>query len=128
MTATTGNPRGGSAMDGVTRRAAMTMGGASVRAGIGPGAALERGLWPGDSRARFRAPANAREAIQQRHLPNVALATHDGRRVCFYDEHIRVRRVVLTFFSSRALGESYKVTQNLAALQRLFGRRIGDDM
>src|SRR3954463_11963133 len=115
-------------MEALTRRTAMAMGGASALAGIGAAAALEGGLWPGDRRPRFRTAGSARETIQQRHLPNVALVTHDGRRVRFYDDLVRDRRVVLTFFSSRALGESYKVTQNLAALQRLFGRRIGRDM
>src|SRR3954470_10855803 len=99
-------------MEALTRRTAMAMGGASVLAGIGAAAALERGLWPGDGRPRFRTPGTARETIQQRHLPNVPLVTHDGRRVRFYDDLVRDRRVVLTFFSSHALGESYKVTQN----------------
>jgi protein SCO1/2 len=115
-------------MEALTRRTALTMGGASVLAGIGAAAALERALWPGDGRPRFRTAGTARETIQQRHLPNVPLVTHDGRRVRFYDDLVRDRRVVLTFFSSHALGESYKVTQNLGALQRLFGRRIGADM
>src|SRR5919199_1504520 len=115
-------------MEGLTRRSAMTMGGASVLAGIGAATALERELWGADRQPRFRTPASARETIQRRHLPNVPLVTHDGRRVRFYDDLVRDRRVVLTFFSSRALTESYKVTHNLAALQRLFGRRIGGDM
>jgi protein SCO1 len=115
-------------MEALTRRAAMTMGGASVLAGVGAAVALERSLWPAGDRPQFRAPGPARETIQQRHLPNVALVTHDGRKVRFYDDLVRDRKVVLTFFSSRALTESYKVTQNLATLQRLFGRRIGADM
>jgi protein SCO1 len=115
-------------MEGLTRRTAMTMGGASLFAGIGAAAALERGLWPGDGRPRFPSPGTPRETIQRRHLPNVPLVTHDGRRVRFYDDLVRDKKVVLTFFSSRALTESYTVTRNLAALQRLFGRRIGADM
>lgn len=115
-------------MEAVTRRTAMTLGGASVLAGAGAAAALQRELWPRDAAPRFRAPGTPRAAIQRTHLPNVPLVTHDGRRVRFYDDLVRDRRVVLTFFSSRALTESYKVTENLAALQRLFGRRIGGDM
>jgi protein SCO1 len=115
-------------MEGLTRRSAIAMGGASVLAGIGAAAAIERELGGADRRPRFRTPGSAREAIQRRHLPNVPLVTQDGRRVRFYDDLVRDRKVVLTFFSSRALTESYKVTQNLAALQRLFGRRIGADM
>jgi protein SCO1 len=115
-------------MEGLTRRTAMTMGGASVLAGIGAAAAIERELWGGDSRPRFQTPGTPREMIQRRHLPNVRLVTHEGRSVRFYDDLVKDKKVVLTFFSSRALTESYKVTQNLAALQRLFGRRIGTDM
>ena len=115
-------------METVTRRTAMAMGGASVLAGIGAAAALERELWGAGRQPRLRTPASARETIQRRHLPNVPLVTHDGRRVRFYDDLVRDRKVVLTFFSSRALTESYKVTKNLAALQRLFGRRVGADM
>src|SRR3954453_2831121 len=99
-------------MEALTRRTAMAMGGASALAGIGAAAALEGGLWPGDRRPRFRTAGSARETIQQRHLPNVPRLTHDGRRGGFYADLVRDRRVVLTFFSSRALGESYKVTQN----------------
>jgi protein SCO1 len=115
-------------MENLTRRAVMTIGGASVLAGVGAAVVLDRSLWPAGGAPRFRTPGSAREAIQQRHLPNVPLVTHDGRKVRFYDDLVRDRRVVLTFFSSRALTESYKVTENLAALQRLFGRRVGADM
>ena len=115
-------------MKGVTRRTAMTMGGASVLAGVGAAAALQGEVWPRDAAPRFHSPGTPRETIQRRHLPNVPLVTHDGRRVRFYDDLVKDKRVVLTFFSSRALTESYKVTANLAALQRLFGRRIGADM
>src|SRR5919199_4241315 len=115
-------------MEAVTRRTAMAMGGASVLAGVGAAAALERELWARDAAPRFRTPGTPREAIQRTHLPNVPLVTHDGRRVRFYDDLVKDKRVVLTFFSSRALTESYKVTENLRALQRLFGRRIGGDM
>jgi protein SCO1/2 len=115
-------------MEGLTRRTAMTMGGGSVLAGIGAAAALERELRERDSRPRFRSPGTPREMIQRRHLPNVRLVSHEGRSVRFYDDLVKDKKVVLTFFSSRALTESYKVTQNLAALQRLFGRRIGTDM
>jgi protein SCO1 len=115
-------------MERVTRRSAMAMGGASVLAGVGAATALERGLLPSGDRPRFAPPGSARAAIQRRHLPNVPLVTHDGRAVRFYDDLVKDRRVVLTFFSSLALAESWKVTHNLAAIQRLFGRRIGRDL
>jgi protein SCO1/2 len=45
-----------------------------------------------------------------------------------YDDLVRDRKVVLTFVSSAAPAESRKVTHNLAAIQRLFGRQVGHDM
>jgi protein SCO1 len=114
-------------MDRVTRRTAIAIGSAPVLAGAT--AFALRGLEPEpEGPARFAAPTSPRDAIQKRHLPNVPLVDHDGRKVRFYDDLVRDRKVVLTFFSSRALAESFKVTANLAALQRLFGSRIGTDM
>ena len=115
-------------MQGVTRRTCITMGGVPVMAGLAAYAARERGPWRGDAKPRFQPAGSAREALQQRHLPNVPLVTHDGKRVRFYDDLVRDKKVILTFVSSRAAAESDKVTSNLAALQRLFGRRIGTDM
>jgi protein SCO1 len=115
-------------MEALTRRTAMAMGGASVLAGIGAGAVLDREAWSPSARPRFRAPGSPREALQRRHLPNVPLVTHDGRDVRFYDDLVEGRKVVLTFISSRALTESYKVVHNLAAIRRLFGGRVGRDM
>jgi protein SCO1 len=113
-------------MEGMTRRTCLTMGTVPVLAGAA--AYATRGMWEGDERPRFAMAGSAREALQQRHLPNVPLLTHDGRRVRFYDDLIRDRKVVLTFLSSRAPAESENVTTNLAAIQHLFGRRVGSDM
>jgi protein SCO1 len=114
-------------MEGMTRRTAMAMGGASVLAGVGAYAAGERLLGAGDA-PRFAPAGSPREELQQRHLPNVPLVTHDGRDVRFYDDLVKDRKVVLTFVSSRAPAYSAKVTRNLAAIQRLFGKRVGQDL
>jgi protein SCO1/2 len=87
-----------------------------------------RHMWEGDERPSFTPAGSAREALQQRHLPNVPLVTHDGRRVRFYDDLVKDRQVVLTFVSSSAPAESRRVTHNLAAIQRLFGARVGREM
>src|SRR3954470_24178179 len=102
-------------MEGVTRRTWIAMGGVPVLAGIA--AYATRGVLD-DSRPAFRPPGSARATIQQRHLPNVPLVTHDGKRVRFYDDLVRDRSVVLTFVSSAAATESRNVTRNLAAIQR----------
>jgi protein SCO1 len=113
-------------MEGVTRRTCLAMGGVPVLAGVA--AYVTRGAWADDARPRFAPAEPARAAIQQRHLPNVPLVTHDDRRVRFYDDLVRNKSVVLTFVSSAAPAESEKVTHNLAAIQRLFGNRVGRDM
>jgi protein SCO1/2 len=113
-------------MEGMTRRTCLTMGTVPVLAGAA--AYATRGMWDGGERPPFVAARSARDALQRRHLANVALLTHDGRPVRFYDDLVRDKKVVLTFVSSRAPAASEKVTGNLAAIQRLFGRRVGDDI
>jgi protein SCO1 len=112
-------------MEGVTRRTWLAMGSLPVVAG----AAAYATRWVRDDARPAFAPAEpARAAIQQQHLPNVPLVTHDGKQVRFYDDLVRNKSVVLSFVSSAAPAESRKVTHNLAAVQRLFGNRVGRDM
>ncbi len=114
-------------MEGLTRRRCITLGALPVLAG---GVYAAREVAVNDDQPRFE-PASAgtaRAQIQQRHLPNVPLVTHDGRRVHFYDDLVKDKKVVLTFVSSRAPRESDKVTQSLGAIQKLFGSRVGQDM
>jgi protein SCO1/2 len=113
-------------MESVTRRTVIVLGSVPVLAGAASYAT--RGLWDPESRPRFKPAEPARAAIQESHLPNIPLVTHDGRNVRFYDDLVRGKRVVLTFVSSAAAAESAKVTHNLAAIQRLFGNRVGNDM
>jgi protein SCO1 len=115
-------------MQGVTRRTCLAMGAVPVLAGVAAYAAGEGDLLSGGERASFAPAGSARELLQQRHLPNVRLVTHEGRPVRFYDDLIKDKKVVLTFVSSRAPRASRKVTQNLAAVQRFFGWRIGSDI
>ena len=112
-------------MEGMSRRACLALGGASVLTGMAGYAVREEGAGP---RSRFAPAGSPRAEIQQRHLPNVPLVTHRGEDVRFYDDLVRDRKVVLTFFSSRALAESFTMTRNLAAIQRLFGTRVGRDL
>jgi protein SCO1 len=119
-------------MEHMTRRrcVAMTMGGLPVLAGLAAYTAGAHGSWGETERPRFQkvGAGSARAEIQRRHLPNVPLVTHDGRRVRFYEDLVRDKKVVLTFVSSRAPAFSDTVTSNLATLQRLFGSRVGADM
>jgi protein SCO1/2 len=113
-------------MEGVTRRTCITMGGVPMLAGLA--AYGSRGLGQGESRPRFEREGSPRADFQRRHLPDVPLVTHDGERVRFYEDLVKDKKVVLTFVATRALAESAKVTRNLAAIQRFFGRRVGRDV
>jgi len=42
--------------------------------------------------------ASARSRIQQRHLPNIPLVTHEGKEVRFYDDLVKGKVVTLNFF------------------------------
>lgn len=42
-----------------------------------------------------------RELTQRRHLPNVELITQDGKKVRFYDDLVKDRRVVIQFMFAR---------------------------
>ena len=116
-------------MDAVTRRRCVTLGAVPVLAGLGAYAARDA-VPGGEERPRFEPvrPGTARALLQQRHLPNVPVVTHDGRRVRFYDDLVKDKKVVLTFVSSRAPRESDRVTRSLGAIQELFGSRVGQDM
>jgi protein SCO1/2 len=75
------------------------------------------------TRRRWRnEPARAR--VQRRHLPNVALVTHDGDHVQFYDDLVRDKKVLINFIDTRLQSVASSVTANLVALQRLLGDRV----
>jgi protein SCO1/2 len=117
-------------MPRMTRRDAITVGGLSAVAGLGALTGRELGPRKEDTRPRFQpaGPGSARALIQQRHLPNLPLVTHHGQAVRFYDDLIKDKKVVLTFVSTQARPESRKVAENLTALKRFFGARVGTDI
>lgn len=69
-----------------------------------------------------------RELIQRRHLPNVKLITQDNRRVHFYDDLVRDRRVVIQFMFTRCKDVCPMITHNLVEVQRLLKGRVGSDI
>src|SRR5438552_7329763 len=60
-----------------------------------------------------------RELIQQRHLPNVELITQDSRKVRFYDDLIKDRRVVIQFMFARCKDICPVITYHLVEVQRM---------
>lgn len=69
-----------------------------------------------------------RERIRDRNFPNVALRTHDGRAVRFYDDLIKDRIVLLNFMYVECEGVCPGITSNLVKVQKLLGRRVGRDV
>jgi protein SCO1/2 len=120
-------------MNVMTRRKALgMMGSGTVVAGIGAVAARGFGVF-GRTRPKFQpmpasGPESARAMIQQKHLPNVALITQDGRSVRFYDDLVKDKKVVFTFINTDSPTDSAKVSKNLASLQKFFGDRMGKDI
>jgi protein SCO1/2 len=67
----------------------------------------------------------ARHRIQQQHLPNVPLLTHEGKPVRFYDDLIKGKIVTMNFFYTRCDEICPGVTANLAQVQKLLGADVG---
>lgn len=67
----------------------------------------------------------ARRRIQEMHLPNLPLLTHEGKRVLFYDDLVKGKVVTLNFFFAKCDEICPRVTANLAKVQNLFGADLG---
>jgi protein SCO1 len=74
---------------------------------------------------------SARARIQQQHLPNVPLITHEGKDVLFYDDLVKDKIVTFNFFYTNCGtqddddGICPTVTANLAEVQKLLGDQVG---
>jgi protein SCO1 len=100
---------------------------AAAVAGI-PGAALAA---PGENAAANVVPesqASARGRIQQQHLPDIPLVTHEGKEVRFYDDLVKDKVVMLNFFYALCGDVCPAVTANLVEVQKLLGDRVGRDI
>jgi protein SCO1 len=73
-------------------------------------------------------PVSARARIQQQHLPNLPLVTHDGKHVRFYDDLIKDKVVMLNFFYALCGDVCPAVTANLVQVQKLLGDQVGRDV
>ncbi len=70
----------------------------------------------------------ARELIRRRHFPNVPMITHEGRRVLFYDDLIKNKKVILNFMFATCEKACPLVTTNLVKVQKMLHDRIGHDI
>jgi len=71
---------------------------------------------------------SGRERIQRHHLPNVDLITQTGRRVRFYDDLVKDKKVIVNFMYGNCTGICSPVTTNLVRVQKLLGDRVGQDI
>ena len=69
-----------------------------------------------------------RELIQKRHLPNVELITQDGKKVHFYDDLVKDRRVVIQFMFARCEEVCPVITHHLTEVQKMLKGRVGRDI
>jgi protein SCO1/2 len=72
--------------------------------------------------------SNARRRIQEQHLPNIPLTTHEGKRVLFYDDLVKNKNVSMNFFYANCDEICPLVMANLAKVQRLLGKQVGRDL
>ena len=70
----------------------------------------------------------ARRRIQELHLPNVPLITHEGKEVLFYDDLLKDKIVTLNFFFAKCDEICPMVTANLAKVQKLLGDQVGREI
>jgi protein SCO1/2 len=68
---------------------------------------------------------HARERIQELHLPNVPLVSHEGDRVLFYDDLIKDKIVTINFFYSKCDKICPLVMTNLVKVQKILGDQVG---
>jgi protein SCO1/2 len=68
---------------------------------------------------------SARKRIQELHLPNVPLISHEGKRYLFYDDLVKDKAVSLNFFFANCDEICPLVTANLAKVQKLLGKEVG---
>jgi protein SCO1/2 len=71
---------------------------------------------------------SARTRLQQQHLPNIPLLTHEGQAVRFYDDLVKDKIVTVNFFYTGCNDICPTVTANLAAVQAKLGDQVGRDI
>ncbi len=71
---------------------------------------------------------SARRRIQELHLPNLPLISHEGKRLMFYDDLVKDKVVTLNFFFANCDEICPLVTSNLAKVQKLLGDQVGRDI
>lgn len=101
-------------------------------AGVASVAAWARPMF-GDDYAQNRGRhvfenVSPRELIRRRHLPNVQLTTQDGKKIRFYDDLVKGKRVVIQFMFTRCTEICPVITDHLVKVQKILHDRVGHDI
>jgi protein SCO1 len=100
--------------------------GTLAAAGLGPWL-VSRSRGPNARSAGM--PGTGTPAQQQaRYFPNVVFRTQHGRRVRFYDDMIKGKKVLINFMYTECTGTCPRTTANLVKVQEAFGDRLGRDV
>src|ERR1700745_3786395 len=113
-------------MERMTRRKWLAAAGATVAL---TGANVVLGEEDASSASRYQfEKVTARELIRRRHLPNVELITQDNKKVHFYDDLVKDRRVVIQFMFTKCKDICPVITHHLAEVRRLLNDPAGRDI
>lgn len=118
-------------MPDISRRKFVSLAAAAPLAAVPLAAAIPAGTAFGATPAAPSAltlSERARQRIQQQHLPNLPLISHEGKHVLFYDDLIKNKSVTLNFFFANCDEICPLVTANLARVQNLLGSQVGRDI
>lgn len=71
---------------------------------------------------------SARKRIQEQHLPNIPMITHEGKRVFLYDDLVKDKVVTINFFFAKCKDVCPLVIANLVKVQKILGDQVGRDI
>jgi len=108
-------------MSRMSRRAWLGMAGATAVAG-------GLSMLPQAQREARAATMAPRELLRQRNFPNVALTTHEGEEVRFYDDLIKDKFVTINMVFTSCKAICPLTTANLVRVQKMLGERVGRDL
>jgi protein SCO1/2 len=69
-----------------------------------------------------------REMIRRKHLPNLQMVSAEEKKLLFYDDLIKDKKVIINFMFTTCAQACPLVTANLVKVQRILHDRIGHDI
>jgi protein SCO1 len=117
--------KGEKIMADIKRRTLLAGAAGSVIAFLMPGGTSEHSK-PHASYQWLNIPP--REMIRRKHLPNLQMVTAEGKKLLFYDDLIKDKKVIINFMFTTCAQACPLVTANLVKVQRILHDRIGHDI